>query len=62
MAKIISALTIVIGIALAITPWVFRFTADRPALLDVAIGGIVVAVLGALTYGALTTASAPPSR
>jgi len=36
---------------------VLRFSADRIALADVLIGGIVVAVLGLLSYEALASGS-----
>jgi len=57
MTKILAILTALVGIILAVTPWVLRFSADRIALADVLIGGIVVAVLGLLSYEALASGS-----
>ena len=53
MGKYLAILTALIGLALAITPWAFRFTGDHVALIDTAVGGIIVAALGALTYQAM---------
>jgi hypothetical protein len=55
MVKNLPILTVLVGLALAITPWVFRFSADHVALIDATGGGIVVAALGALTYQAMSS-------
>jgi hypothetical protein len=57
MTRVLAILTVLVGIILAVTPWVLRFAADRVALADVLIGGIVVAVLGLLSYQTLASAS-----
>lgn len=49
MARILSIITALVGLALIGTPWVLRFTADRTAVADVVVTGIVVAVLGIFT-------------
>jgi drug/metabolite transporter (DMT)-like permease len=56
MTKILAILTALVGIVLAVTPWLLHFTGDRVARTDVLIGGIVVAVLGLLTYETLVSA------
>ncbi len=56
MNKVLAILTVLVGIVLAVTPWVLRFTADRVALADVLIAGIVVAILGLLSYETLVSA------
>jgi len=49
--RMLSRLIILIGLVLAITPWLLRFATDRVAELDVAIGGAIVALVGvALVY------------
>jgi hypothetical protein len=49
--RMLSWLIVLIGLALAVTPWLLRFTGDRIARLDVVIGGVVVALLGiAMVY------------
>jgi hypothetical protein len=53
MAKILSILTVLVGLGLAGTPWLLRFTADRVAAADVVVGGIIVTVLGIFTTAAL---------
>jgi hypothetical protein len=59
LARWLAGLTTLVGIVLALTPWFLSFTQDHVAVLDTAIGGIVVAVLGiSLFYQ--TTAPAPP--
>ncbi len=58
LARWLAGLTTLVGIVLALTPWLLSFTQDHVAVLDTAIGGIVVAVLGiSLFYQA--TAPAP---
>ena len=50
--QMLSWLIVVVGLVLAATPWILRFTADRVASLDVTVGGVVVALLGlTLAYG-----------
>jgi hypothetical protein len=49
MARILSVVTVLVGLALMGTPWVLRFTADRTAVADVVVTGILVAVLGIFT-------------
>jgi hypothetical protein len=56
MTKTLAILTALVGIVLAATPWLLRFTGDRVALTDVLVGGIVVAVLGLLSYQTLVSA------
>jgi|RhiMetdeSRZDD1v2_1073273.scaffolds.fasta_scaffold860003_2 hypothetical protein len=53
MAKLLSILTVLAGLVLAGTPWLFRFTSDRMALADVVVGGLVVALLGIFTTASL---------
>jgi hypothetical protein len=60
MSKILSVLIVLVGIALAVTPWVFQYTADRAAFGGAVIGGLVVAVLGALIYGTVTSSGRLP--
>ena len=49
--RMLSWLIILIGLVLAITPWLLRFATDRVAELDVVIGGAIVALVGvALVY------------
>jgi uncharacterized protein involved in cysteine biosynthesis len=60
--RVLSGLTILVGLLLAVTPWVFRFTSDWIALLDVAVGGLVVAMLGLImTYMVGQVATRPHS-
>jgi hypothetical protein len=49
MARILSIITVLVGLALIGTPWVLRFAADRTAVADVVVIGIVVALLGLFT-------------
>jgi hypothetical protein len=56
MTKVLAIVTALVGVVLAVTPWVLRFTADRVARTDVLIGGLVVAILGLLTYETLVSA------
>jgi hypothetical protein len=58
MTEILAILTALVGIILAVTPWLLRFTADRVARTDVLIGGLVVAAPGLLTYEPLVYARA----
>jgi len=53
MIKVLAILTALVGVALAITPWLLRFTADRAAFVAVLVGGLAVAVLGILSYEAI---------
>lgn len=48
--RVLSVLTFLVGLVLAVTPWFLHFRSDHVAFLDVAVGGIVVAVLGLVTY------------
>lgn len=58
-ARLLVWLMVLVGVILAIAPWLLRFTADRTALVDVATGGIIVALLGlALMYVARRRISA----
>jgi drug/metabolite transporter (DMT)-like permease len=57
MTKILALVTALVGVVLAVTPWLLRFTGDRVARMDVVIGGLVVAVLGLLSYETLVSAS-----
>ena len=56
--RLLSWLTVLVGLVLIVTPWIFRFSADRTAVLDITIGGIVVALLGL----ALTSVRPTPER
>jgi len=62
MVKSLPILTILIGLALIVTPWIFRFSGDHVASIDAVIGGIVVAGLGALTYQAMSSDGARRAR
>src|SRR5262245_49064716 len=44
--RVLAWLVVLIGLVLAITPWLLRFAGDRVAQLDVVIGGAIVALLG----------------
>jgi hypothetical protein len=55
MSKLLSILTVLVGLALAVSPWVLRFRSDRVAAIDVLVGGIIVVVLGASLYWMETT-------
>jgi SPW repeat len=57
MTKVFAILTVLVGIVLAVTPWLLRFTSDRVARADVLVGGIVVAILGLLSYQTLVSAN-----
>lgn len=49
--RVLSWLTVLIGLVLTATPWLLSFATDRVARLDVMIGGAVVALVGiALVY------------
>ena len=49
--RMLSWLIVLIGLVLAITPWLLRFATDRVAELDVVVGGAVVVLVGvALLY------------
>jgi hypothetical protein len=58
MSKVLSILVVLVGLALAVSPWVLRFRADRVAAIDVLVGGIVVVVLGALLHWTVTATPA----
>ena len=58
MTEILAILTALVGIILAVTPWLLRFTSDWVARTDVLIGGLVVAVLGLLSYQTLVSTRA----
>jgi hypothetical protein len=48
---VLSWLIFLVGLVLAVTPWLLRFATDRVAELDVVIGGAIVALVGiALIY------------
>jgi hypothetical protein len=49
MARILSFITVLVGLALVGPPWLLRFSADRTAVADVVVTGIVVALLGLFT-------------
>ena len=53
MTKVLAILTALVGVALAVTPWLLRFAADRLAFADVLVVGLAVAVLGLLSYEAI---------
>ena len=53
MTKVLAILTALVGVALAVTPWLLRFTTDRLAFADVLVVGLAVAVLGLLSYEAI---------
>jgi hypothetical protein len=55
MSKLLSILTVLVGLAMAVSPWLLRFRADRVAAIDVLVGGIAVIVLGSLLYSTVTT-------
>jgi hypothetical protein len=58
--QMLSWLIVLVGLVLAATPWLLRFTSDRVASLDVTVGGVIVALLAlALAYG---TTPAPADR
>jgi len=49
--RMLSWLIVLIGLVLAVTPWLFRFATDRVAELDVVVGGAIVVLVGiALIY------------
>jgi hypothetical protein len=49
--RLLAWLTLLVGVVLAITPWPLHFASDRVAMVDVATGGVIVALLGlALAY------------
>ena len=49
--RVLSWLIVLVGLVLAVTPWLLRFATDRVAELDVVIGGAIVALVGiALIY------------
>ncbi len=51
--RVLSWLTVLIGLVLIVTPWLLSFATDRVARLDVVIGGALVALVGiALVYAA----------
>jgi predicted benzoate:H+ symporter BenE len=62
MARILSVVTVLVGLALIGTPWLLRFTADRTAVADVVVTGIIVALLGMFTTVDLLAGSLPHSR
>jgi hypothetical protein len=63
MGKILAVLTMLVGLTLAITPWVFSLAGDRGAFVDVATGGVIVALLGlGLIYLSVTRAVSPRFR
>jgi SPW repeat len=49
IVRVPSGLTILAGLILAASPWLLHFRRDHVAFLDVAVGGIVVALLELLT-------------
>jgi hypothetical protein len=54
MQRLFSWLTVLVGLGLAVTPWLFHFTTDWVAFMDALAAGIIVALLGlGLTYAAL---------
>jgi hypothetical protein len=63
MGKILAVLTMLVGLPLAITAWVFSFAGDRGACFDVATGGVIVALLGlGFIYRSVTRAVSPRFR
>jgi SPW repeat len=49
--RVLSWLIVLVGLFLAVTPWLLHFATDRVAELDVVIGGAIVALVGiALIY------------